>query len=324
MTTQRARSVLPFTELPYLDGTTERHSWGTWGSEDELGTINFIGPEQVRRAAALVRDGDVISLSLPLDQPGPGLFAIRTVYKHTLTKGSHGRDDRLDGFYPQFSSQWDGLRHVRYRQFGFYGGRQDEDVDIHGKLGIEHWAEHGLISRGVLIDAKRYFEGRGEPFSANECHPVTPSDLDAILTAQGARVLPGDVVLLRTGWLEWYTSLPEQEREALTGTVGQQPRPLACPGLDASQATAEWLWDHQVAAAAADNAALEALPVDRQVGFLHYRLLPMLGMPIGEFWKLDALSRKAAATSRYEFMLTSGVLNLPGGVGSPTNAYAIF
>jgi len=39
--------------------------WGRWGDEDELGALNLVGPEQVREAAGLVRDGKVISLTLP-------------------------------------------------------------------------------------------------------------------------------------------------------------------------------------------------------------------------------------------------------------------
>ncbi|SEP19913.1 hypothetical protein [Amycolatopsis saalfeldensis] len=34
------------------------------------GALNLVGPEQVRAAAALVRDGKVVSLSLPYDQHG--------------------------------------------------------------------------------------------------------------------------------------------------------------------------------------------------------------------------------------------------------------
>jgi hypothetical protein len=29
---------------------------------------------------------------------------------------------------------------------------------------------------------------------------------------------------------------------------------------------------------------VEALPVDRAAGFLHCQLIPLLGMPVGEFW----------------------------------------
>ena len=62
-----------------------------------------------------------------------------------------GRDDSLDNFALQGSTQWDGLRHVRYREFGYYGGRQDEDLEGDA-IGMEHWARHGIVGRGILID----------------------------------------------------------------------------------------------------------------------------------------------------------------------------
>jgi len=44
-------------------------NWGRWGADDERGTINFITPEVVQRAARCVRRGDVFSLGLEF---GPG------------------------------------------------------------------------------------------------------------------------------------------------------------------------------------------------------------------------------------------------------------
>src|SRR5687767_1196419 len=36
---------------------------GRWGAADERGTLNLIGPAQVRAARALVRDGTTVSLA---------------------------------------------------------------------------------------------------------------------------------------------------------------------------------------------------------------------------------------------------------------------
>jgi hypothetical protein len=73
----------------------------------------------------------------------------------------------------------------------------------------------------------------------------------------------------------------------------------------------------------ADNPALEALKVDRSVGFLHRLLIPLLGLPIGELWDLEELSQACENHKRHSFLITSAPLNLPHGVGSPANAYAI-
>jgi hypothetical protein len=87
---------------------------------------------------------------------------------------------------------------------------------------------------------------------------------------------------------------------------------------------AAYLWDHHIAAVAADNPALEAWPPRAETGgFLHERLIPLLGMPIGELWQLGQLAEACLTEGRYEFFLTSAPLNVPGGVGSPPNALAM-
>ena len=54
--------------------------------------------------------------------------------------------------------------------------------------------------------------------------------------------------------------------------------------------------------------------------FLHFRILGLLGIPIGEMWDLEALAEDCASDGVYEFLLTSAPLNLLDGVGSPANA----
>ena len=215
------------------------------------------------------------------------------------------------------------VRHIRFREFGYYGARQDEDLDGKGELGIEHWARHGIIGRGVLLDAAGYLEREGTPLDATKKFSMDGAFLERVAQAERLTLEPGDIVLLRTGWLTWYKSLDEAEREALRGTLHPGEGGMASLGLDASQDTAAWVWDHQIAAMAADNVALEAFPVDATIGFQHRRLIALQGMPIGEMWDLDELAHACARDGVYEFLLVSAPLYLPGGVGSPPNAYAI-
>jgi len=99
---------------------------------------------------------------------------------------------------------------------------------------------------------------------------------------------------------------------------------LRAPGIGPVDEMAEYLWDLHVAAVAADNTSLEAWPPGSESGgFLHFKLIPHFGMPIGELWWLEDLGADCAADGVYEFMLTSAPLNVPGGVGSPPNALAI-
>jgi len=57
---------------------------------------------------------------------------------------------------------------------------------------------------------------------------------------------------------------------------------------------------------------------------LHQYFLSLFGLNIGELWDLKGLSVQAAKSKKYSFLLTSVPLNVPGGIGSPPNALAIF
>ncbi len=313
-----------YSDLPSFEKTGERHAWGVFGEGDQLGAINLLTPERVVEAARLVRTGKVINLSLTLDGPSTLYHGeTRAGYKHRMTTSRAGRDDLLDNFAMQGSTQWDGLRHIRYREFGYWGGLQDEDVDNKGLLGIEHWAQHGIVGRGVLIDAVRYYESIGRPLDPNRKTSITGPDIEAAVKQHGIELRSGDILLLRTGWLRWFQGLTPEEQEGLRGRLNPGENGLDMPGLDATVDTAAWLWDHGIAAIAADNPALEALRVDAEVGFQHRRLIALQGMAIGELWDLEALADDCAADGVYEFMLVSVPLNVPGAVGSPANAYAI-
>ena len=51
---------------------TELSNWGKWGPDDQAGTINLITPAKRRAAAALVREGVSVSMSLDADLPPEG------------------------------------------------------------------------------------------------------------------------------------------------------------------------------------------------------------------------------------------------------------
>ena len=306
-------SIPRYDDLPVLGD--DRHAWDVWGRDDRLGTLNFITAERIHSASRLVQTGAVFPLNLPLDQPDPPLFSREALQHTVLEPDRNTRDDRLDRFYPQASSQWDSLRHIRYGKHGFYGGRDDAAAAT--DLGIDAWAERGIVGRGVLVDVSRWREAEGRAIDPASDDRITTDDLDGALSSQGVALEEGDVLLIRTGWLAWHQS-PSRPRDGLDAVLP------ATPGLEGTAATAAWIWDHRVAAIAADNPALERTPgAPREEGYLHRRVLPALGLAIGELWWLDPLATVCAADARYTVLFTSAPLNLPSGVGSPPNALAI-
>ena len=313
-----------YDDLPVRPDAPAGSSWGVWGDADVLGCLNLLTPERAARAAQLVRTGRVFPLDLDLDVPDPPLFG-RPRLRHEVLgpPGGGGHDDVVE-MNTQTSTQWDGFRHVAHPGHGFYGGVADEDHGVH------HWASRGIVGRAVLADVGRWREAAGRPLRCDEPDAVEPGDVTGCLADEGIEVEPGDVLLLRTGWLSWYRSLDEAGRTALV-------EHLVIPGLRPGRATARMLWDLHVAAVAADNPSLEMWPPAGLPGrewrtrmaeepeetFVHTALLGLLGLPIGELFDLDALAEDCAADGRYEAMFTSAPLHLPHGVASPPNALAI-
>ena len=42
-------------------------TWGRWGPDDERGALNYLTPARILEAARLVRTGETVTLSLPLN-----------------------------------------------------------------------------------------------------------------------------------------------------------------------------------------------------------------------------------------------------------------
>ena len=330
-------ATLPaYDDLPIRNGL--RSAWEVWGDGDDvLGCLNLLTPERAAEAAGLVERGDVFALNWSMGLPDPPLFAREPFVHHVNGRpGGTSQDDVLDNWNTQSSSQWDGFRHIchvgvapDHPGTGHFGG---VDNDHHG---IDHWAQRGIVGRGVLADVGRWRHQQGRPIAYDESDVVTPDELLACLADQGTDVHEGDILLVRFGWTGWYERQDADKRRALA-----DPMQFRSVGLHPGEETARVLWNLHVAAIGCDNPAVEVWPPGALLTpdevaevradpsrihelFVHTILLPMLGLPLGEMFALDALADDCALDGRYEFMVTSAPLNLPRGVASPPNALAI-
>ncbi|MCE0761993.1 cyclase family protein [Pseudonocardia kujensis] len=297
-----------YDELPLLGELGVRHAWDVLPAP--LGTLFRLAPEQVVRAAGLVRTGEAFPLNLALDSFDPPLFG-RPATAHTVY--AHDRntfEDTLDAFNPQASSQWDGLGHVRAREHGWFGGLTDQ-AEAASALGIHHWAARGIVGRGVLLDVAAHMDI--DPF---DNQAVTAEDLAAIAAKSDVELRRGDVLVLRFGWTTEY-----RRRQAAGDDMPSAVKAWA--GLSGAESTARFLWDTGVAAVAVDNPAVERGPGAREDGSLHRRLIPALGFALAELLDLDALAAACAAHGRAEFLFVGVPLPIPGGVSSPANAIAL-
>jgi kynurenine formamidase len=287
------------------------HAHGVFGKDDVDGALNRITPDRTRAAAGLVTSGRVFSLNAPVDWPagGPGLHH-RDIPQHdVIERFPNVFDDHLDSFFLQGSTQWDSLLHIRDGELGWYNGGGPDT------LGVHTWAERGIAGRGVLVDV--YGAHESDPGSA-DVDVIDVAELERCLESEGVTVEAGDILLLHTGWMAAFERLSREER------VAQGASPPA-PGLASTIEMVEWLWDHGVAAVAADNPALERWPLAQgePAVTLHNWLIPRLGVAIGELWWLQDLAAACREDGRYAFLVTSAPLNVRGGVGSPPNALAI-
>jgi kynurenine formamidase len=331
-----ADNLPSYRELPVKQGVPAGSSWGLWGDDDQLGTLNLLNDERTLRAARLVRRGAVIPLNLPLEELDPQL-AWRTPVRHHIlhvgheargfeaggvddaSAGHFDRDDYMDGLWLQSGSQWDALSHVRHREFGNYNGIPD--TEIHGgvdtKLGVDRWAERAIVGRGVLLDVARYLSSEGRAFDVDSSYEITVADLEGTARGQGVTIETGDILLFHTGWMQFLLSQARAERERLIDRDT-----LRAPGLEPSSEMVEWIWDRHVAAIACDSGGVESMAPDPQF-YLHFQCLPLLGIPLGEFFALDQLATDCERDGSYAFLFVSVPFNIRGGVGSPPQAVAI-
>lgn len=325
----------------------EGSTWGDWGEDDQLGRLNLIGPEQLKKGIAEVREGRTFCLSLPLDLPGGNVLspvrfppALRPVIRNNAPYFNYNWrefDPRFPDIaaddavlmYLQYSTQWDALAHrgsnfdvmgdgveVPVYYNGFRAGEDltmtEDHVTCAHKLGIENFAAHGLQGRGVLINLHKHF--------GNARHEVSYDDLMRVMEADGVEVETGDMVLFWTGI----------DRMLLEGAGNPDPAiKKACAVLDGhDKRLLQWITDSGAAALISDNIAVEAagnpLPDDYcgSILPLHEHCLFKLGVPLAELWQLCDLAEWLEAEGRNRFLLTAPPLRLTGAVGSPVTPIA--
>lgn len=309
--------------MPLPDWFTELaaslRQWGRWGDDDQLGTLNLIDGDAVRRGAAAVQHGRCFSLAMRFDQHSPQVGSMRGRVNplRTMVSINEPVTGSSDGFCVsddvvvmglQASTHWDALAHASYGGVLWNGHPAAAITAERGatKLGIHH--VRTLTSRGVLLDVARALGvDRLDPGAQ-----VTADDLDAAADLAGLTVEAGDVVLVRTGHAQLF-----RERKRTEYTVGDQPGlTSSCPA---------WFKARDVAAVATDTLAFEVYPCeDANVLYpVHLLDLVELGLLQGQNFDLEDLAADCADDGRYAFLLEASPIPFTGGCGAPVNPVAI-
>jgi kynurenine formamidase len=306
------------------EATGKLKNWGRWGADDQIGTLNHIRPEDIVRAAGLVRLGKVFALGLPLDSKGPqiGLFGNRWNPIHTMlatgTDAVAGHHDKVPGIryaddainMPiQCATHWDSLGHIFYEEHT-YNGHDARLISSNGLgvLGIEH-TKNKMIGRGVLLDIARF---KGKEI-LDDGYGISNDELDACARAQKVEIGRGDFVIIRTGQMERCL------KEGKWGTYAGGD----APGVKFENCY--WSQAKQIAAICSDTWGVEVRPNESNEANQpwHWVVIPAMGLTMGEMFYLKDLADDCAADGIYEFFFNGAPLIITGGTGSPINPQAI-
>jgi kynurenine formamidase len=290
----------------------ETTNWGRWGDDDERGALNLLTPEVIKAAATSVRTGRVYPLGIPIQAEGVPLMDYRGkpmrltlqdntdvgIYDQYGAKPGTGAHEDVMIFASHTTSHMDALIHV-YEEDRHYNGIPSGAMRAQSgatKLGIEKVG--GFAARAVLLDMVRHF---GDSQWVEPGRNITGDDLAGACAAQGVDVRAGDVVLIRTGYLQMWYEKKEESGFAQPGI-----------GFDA----AAWLAARDVVAVGCDNAAVEVIPFEEN-DFLgvHKVLLVRRGIYMIEFLDLS----QPAADQAWEGLLAVAPLKVTGATGSPVN-----
>jgi kynurenine formamidase len=317
-----------YTRQDLRDAAETYKNWGKWGSDDEIGTLNYTSAEDIVAAARLVKKGKVISLALNFDHNGPqGAKSkypalgrtnpihtmLRTgtdAYSGVLDKRGIRAADDMVTMPLQCGTQWDGLGHVFYEN-NMWNGYDCREVTSAGaqKCGIEK-TKNKMVGRGVLLDVARAL---GKEV-LDDGYGITCADLDKTAEKQKVELKRGDYIIVRTGHME---------AKLKAGSWDGYPGGDA-PGM--AFETLAWVKRTELAALASDTWGCEVRPNETEPGInqpWHWITIPIMGMTMGEIFYLKELADDCAADGVYEFLFVAPALPITGAVGSPVNPLAI-
>lgn len=287
--------------------------WGRWGADDERGALHLLTPKDITGAAGLVRDGESVTLSLPVnteeraDNPRPADHHMTAVAGRGAEQGRFNKDYIGADYHNDGHTHIDALCHVAY-EGSLYNGHPAKTVTADGsRFSSIEVLKNGLVGRGVLLDIPAL---RGVSWLEPGEH-IFPEDLESAAREQGVSVSPGDILLVRTGHARRLDELgPWNTPEAKAGL-----HPSAMPLI------AQW----GVAVLGSDGNSDTAPSTTEGIDFpIHVLALTALGVHLLDYLQLEQLRAKCERSGRWEFMFMAAPLRIVGGTGSPLNPIAIF
>jgi kynurenine formamidase len=280
-----------------------------------------LSAEHVRGALSLATQGRVYDLDCERF-PGMPLFPGHPPFQVMAYRTPRGLDNQGDQAWladNEVNFAWqsemvmgtvhsgthiDALSHItcgdEHSWFG--GGNAERDLGDFGPLRDDATDIPPIITRGVLLDIAGF---RGvDALNAHE--PVGADELRSLCEQQGVTVRPGDVALVRTGYLSGW---PDADFIAAHEQAG----------IDRDAAL--WLAEQGVVAVGGDTESLEVLPstVRGNPHPVHIALLVERGIFILEMVNCEQLARDGVR----EFCFMCLPLSIRGATGSMVRPVAV-
>ena len=293
-------------------------NWNRWGPHDDKGTLNYITPDKIAAAAALIKSGKSVSMAIPIettagpDNPRPAIHYMANT--HDVDVGSKSVGFATDFLGMQFHgdchTHMDALCHISYKGL-MYNGVPATAVDVTGAdcMDVTAYAQ-GIVGRGVIIDVPRH---RGvkwlEPGEA-----VTAEEIEAIEKAQGVKLGSGDIMLFRTGQYRRRMELGAWDvGESGGGRAGLDPYSLL-------------LFHEREIAAFLPEGDGEVAPsyVEAIQSPIHPLQVAAMGMFVSDSLQMEEIAKVCEEEQRFECFVAIAPLRLPRGTGCPFNPIAIF
>lgn len=301
-------------------------NWGKWGDDDEVGSLNYLNEEEVRRGARAVIQGKTFTLQVKMADPKgdpvwPGRSSAQRM--NVMDKGYYqvGKgleypggleyaDDYLTMFV-QGSTQYDALGHAWYDDQLWNGYDANTTKGGMSKASVLPLSERGVVGHGILLDMARYRGkdclGRGETF--------THEDLIGCAKRQSVTIEKRDILVVRTGWIGQFYKMTHEEFYD----------DFVEPGLTYSPELVQWFQDMEIPNLVTDTIANE-VTTDPESGIvlpLHCALMRNLGVTFTEIAWLDDLADDCAEDGQYTFMYTAAPLKIVCGTGAPVNPVVV-
>jgi kynurenine formamidase len=289
-------------------------NWGRWGTDDERGALNYLTPARVLEAARLVRTGETVTLSLPLntrlgiDNPSPADHHMTMLGDEDIGSGTlrFAKDYVGADYHNPSHTHIDALCHVAL-DGALYNGKPSASLTPEGATAdaIEVLKD-GLIGRGVLLDLPRL---RGVSWLEPGEH-IFPDELESCEREQGVTVEEGDILLVRTGHARRHAELGPWDTDRAKAGLHATCVPL--------------LAERRIAALGSDGNSDATPSAIEGIDFpIHALTLNAMGVHLLDYLQFEDLVAACEPEGRWEFLFLAAPLRVIGGTGSPVNPIAI-